>query len=227
MREPDRSGAGLSLAEAAKAVGLSRSRVDALVRSGRIRARRVGHQYVIDDVSELEALPRRAGRPMSARMAWALLLMGDGRSADWVAPTERSRLRRHLARLRQDLHPEVLLQALVVNRADRLILHTPEPIGLVADGDLLPSGISDAGAGLSAGESYEGYVHNKDLPKVVRRHLLVEPARAQPNVWLHASEFVPRESLRLQVAADLAEHGGPRERSRARGLVQDALGMLS
>lgn len=216
----------MSLAQAADALGLSRSRVDALVRSGRVRSRRIGHQHVIDDLSELSALPRRAGRPMSTRMAWALLLFADGRPVEWVAPTERSRLRQHLARLRADPEPEVLLQALVVNRADRIAFHGAEPQGLLVDSDVVVSGVSDQRSDLSAGSSYEGYVLVDDLRRVMRRHLLVEPADHRPNVWLHVTEHLPATSTRLQVAADLAEHGSARERSRARELVHDVVGRV-
>ena len=213
----------MSVAQAAKAAGLSRSRVNALVRSGRLQARWVGSQHVIVDPSELLSMPRRPGRPMSARMAWGLLLLADGERPDWLNPGDVYRLRKHLEQLRRDPEPELLLQALVVNRGERLPLHGPEPRRLLDDADVVPSGISDPRAGLSAGSDVEAYVHADDVRSVIRRHLLVEPGSGRPNVWLHSSAFVPPVSVRLQVAADLAEHGGSRERSRARQLIRAAM----
>lgn len=224
MEEVGRSGAEMSVAQAAEAAGLSRSRVNALVRSGRLPARRIGNQDVITDPNVLLSMPRRPGRPMSARMAWGLLLIADGERPDWLSPGDVYRLRKHLDRLRHDPAPELLLQALVVKRAGRLPLHGPEPRRLFDDADAVPSGISDPRAGLSAGSGVEAYVHADDLRSVVRRHLLVEPqGGGRPNVWLHSSAFVPPSSVRLQVAADLAEHGGSRERSRSRELIRAAL----
>lgn len=220
MEERGRSGAEMSVAEAAEAAGLSRSRVNALVRSGRLPARRIGNQDVILDPSALLSMPRRPGRPMSARIAWGLLLLADGERPDWLSPGDVYRLRKHLDRLRHDPAPELLLQALVVKRAERLPLHGPAPRRLLEDADVVPSGISDPRAGLSAGSDVEAYVHADDLRSVVRRHLLVEPQGGRPNVWLHSSAFVPPSSVRLQVAADLAEHGGSRERSRSRELIR-------
>jgi hypothetical protein len=57
----------------------------------------------------------------------------------------------------------------------------------------------------------------------VRRHLLVAATENRPNVWVHVAPFVPASALRLQVAADLADHGGPRERARARAVVDQVI----
>lgn len=213
----------MTVAQAAETAGLSRSWVDALIRAGKVDAHRVGHQYVIDDPSQLLALPRRRGRPMTPKMAWALMLHADGQDAPWATAQEKSRIRAHMAKLELDPGAATRLQALVVNRAARLSFHSPQPRALLDDADVLPSGISDPRAGMSSGDGAEGYVWEDDLRRVVRRHLLVTPTTNRPNVWLHVSPFVPASALRLQVAADLAEHGGPRERTRALALVRQVM----
>ncbi|MBO0922084.1 hypothetical protein J1G42_14765 [Cellulomonas sp. zg-ZUI222] len=219
-----RVGADVSVAEAARAAGLSHARVGALVRSGRVPSRRIGRQHVITDPEALLAMPRRAGRPMSPRMAWALLLLADDRRPEWVSPGEVYRLRRHLDKLAADPEPEVALQALVRNRAARRPYRAQQPGALLEDDSVVASGLSDARSGMSAGVDVEVYVHEDDVRAVVRRHLLVDAAGGRANVWLHSSELVPAPSLRLQVAADLAEHGGPRERARAREIVREVVG---
>ncbi|UZN03313.1 hypothetical protein [Cellulomonas sp. S1-8] len=210
----------MSVSEAARAAKLSHARVGALVRSGRVPSRKVGNQHVILDPNALLAMPRRAGRPMAPRMAWGLLLLADDQRPEWVSPGDLYRLKKHLARLASDPEPESLLQALVRNRAARHSYRAPQPDALLRDDELVLSGVSDARAGMSAGSDVEAYVHEDDVRKVVRRHLLVEASDAHANVWLHSSPLVPASPSRLQVAADLAEHGGPRERTRARDLIR-------
>jgi len=215
--------AELSVSEAARAAGLSHARVRQLVRSGEVPSRVVGNQHVIIDPSALLSRPSRAGRPLSERSAWALLMIADGQRHDWMSPKDVYRAKAHLSRIASDPAPEVALQALVRNRAKRLAFRAQEPSSLLNDDELLPSGLSDARAGMSAGSDVEAYVHVDDLRKIVRRHLLVESSGADANVWLHVAPLVPASPLRLQVAADLAEHGGPRERSRSREIVRDVV----
>lgn len=221
---PDlRGDADLSVSEAARAAGLSHARVGQLVRAGRVPSRKVGSQHVIVDANVLLSMPRRAGRPLSERSAWALLLHADGHRPSWMTPKDVYRAKAHLNRLAADLEPEIALQALVRNRAQRLSYRAQEPAALAVDDDLALSGVSDPRAGMSAGSAVEAYVHQDDVPRIVRRHLLVAAPNARANVWLHSSQFVPDEPLRLQVAADLAEHGGPRERKQARKLIRGVL----
>lgn len=218
-----RTGSRVTIAQAAEAAGLSRSRIDALVRAGKLSATKVGHQWVLDDPQQLAALTHRRGRPLSARMAWALMLDLDGVDAPWVTAVERRRLRDHRDRLRRDPDPVTRWQALAAGRARRIAYTGTDRAALLGDPEVQASGLSDPRAGLSAGSEAEAYVHEGDWPRVVRRHLLVEPTSA-PDVWLHVSAYLPPRALRLQVAADLADHGGPRERARARAILDDAVG---
>jgi excisionase family DNA binding protein len=218
-----RTGSRVTIAQAAEAAGLSRSRIDALIRAGKIRATKVGHQWVLDDPQQLAALTHRRGRPLSARMAWALMLDLDGVDAPWVTSVERRRLRDHQDRLRRDQDPVTRWQALAAGRARRIAYAGTDPAALLRDIEVQASGLSDPRSGLSAGSEAEAYVHEDDWRTVVRRHLLVEPT-GQPAVWLHVSAYLPPRALRLQVAADLADHGGPRERARARAILDEAVG---
>src|SRR5665647_1843434 len=82
----------VELAEAARMMGVSAVRARQLAREGRLRARQVGGRWLVDAAS-LPSAPRR-GRPMSPRIAWALVEIGAGRSAEWIEPRESYRLRR-------------------------------------------------------------------------------------------------------------------------------------
>lgn len=216
-------GPRVTVAQAAEAAGLSRSRIDALIRAGKLSATKIGHQWVLDDPQQLVALTHRRGRPLSARMAWALMLGLDGVDTPWITAVERRRLREHRDRLRRDPDPVARWQALAAGRARRIAYVGTDPAALLGDAGVQASGLSDPRSGLSAGSVAEVYVHEDDWRRVVRRHLLVEPT-GRPDVWLHVSAYVPPRALRMQLAADLADHGGPRERGRSRAILDEVLG---
>jgi hypothetical protein len=152
-------------------------------------------------------------------MAWALVMLSAGRRADWVEPRESYRLRRALDRLVADDEPELLLQSWLASRADRLLLSAPEVDAVRADPRLVVSGVSDVRSGLSAAGEAEVYVRAEDAAAVRREHLLID-AGSGANVILHVSPMAPDRPVPLLVlAADLADHDGPRERARARQLI--------
>jgi hypothetical protein len=208
--------------EAALVIGVSPVRVRQLIASGQLRAREVGGRWLVD-VESLPSAPRR-GRPMSQRIAWALLLLADGQRADWASAGEISRLRAQRNRLAHDPEPELLLRSWLASRANRHVFSAPEPQGLREDPRLVLSGISDPRSGMSAGAEVEGYVHPDDLQAVCADHLLVPSSGERANVVLHASPAPLTAPVPvLLLAADLAEHDGPRELERSRDLIRQAL----
>ncbi|HEY5516084.1 MAG TPA: hypothetical protein VIK12_07750, partial [Pengzhenrongella sp.] len=83
------------------------------------------------------------------------------------------------------------------------------------------AGLSDERAGLSAAGDVEGYVQAGDADAVIRDHLLID-AGPSADVVLHVSPLLPEVPVPLLlVAADLADHDGPRELARARELIGD------
>jgi excisionase family DNA binding protein len=91
----------LSVAEAAERLGVDRSRVEQLLRSGRLAGRRSGRMWLVDGQSVAEALvhPVPAGRPMAPARAWGLLDLLGGGSAPWLTPVARSQVRARIAEL--------------------------------------------------------------------------------------------------------------------------------
>ena len=212
-------GVEVEVAEAARMMGVSAVRARQLAREGRLRARKVGGRWLVDDASLPSA--RRRGRPMSSRMAWALVMLSAGRRADWVEPRESYRLRQALGRLVADDEPELLLRSWLASRADRLLLSASEVDAVRADSRLVVSGVSDGRSGLSAAGLAEAYVRAEDAAAVRRDHLLID-AGSGANVILHVSPMVPDGPVPLLLlAADLADHDGPRELARARQLIAD------
>lgn len=156
---------------------------------------------------------------MSVRIAWALVEIGNGGAPDWVEARESYRLRRALDRLVADDEPEMLLRSWLASRAERQLLSASEIDALRADPRLVLSGLSDGRSGLSAAGNVEAYVRAEDAAAVRRDHLLVDSG-SNANVVLHVSPMVPDRPVPvLLLAADLADHDGPRELARARELI--------
>lgn len=209
----------VGVADAARVMGVSAGRVRRLAAEGRIRARMVGGRWLVDAAS-LPSAPRRS-RPMSPRMAWALVALSEGNRPGWVEPQEIYRLRRALERLAVDDEPEMLLRSWIASRGARLRLSATDLQMLRSDARVVLSGVSDVHAGLSAAGDVEGYVQTDDAETVIRDHLLTD-AGPRANVVLHISPIRPEAPIPvLLVAADLADHDGPRELARARALVAD------
>ncbi len=208
----------VSVADVARARGVSERRVLQMVHSGELDARRVGGRWLIDE-REL-GRRRRLGRPMGARMAWALIAALSGEEARGLDPVERSRLRERLARLAASPEPAALLSSWLRERAEARRLSAPAGTvrDLLTDARVVPSGISDPRSGLSASDQAEGYVHPSDITSIVRDYLLIPSG--DPNVWLRVAEVGPgREAPLGLVIADLADHNGPREDAQVRRLV--------
>jgi hypothetical protein len=209
----------VSVPEAARMMGVSVGRARRLAAEGRVRARLVGGRWLVDAAS-LPSAPRRS-RSMSPRMAWALVVLSDGGKPDWVEPRESYRLRRALGRLAADDEPELLLRSWLASRGERRRLSAADASALRADARMVLSGLSDERAGLSAAADVEGYVRAADADAVIRDHLLID-AGPSVDVVLHVSPLFPEVPVPLLlVAADLADHDGPRQLARARDLIGD------
>src|SRR4051812_10485576 len=90
----------ISVAEAAERLGVNVQRVHQRIADGSLRAARIGSQWVFDEESVIVVSGSRdPGRPLSARSAWALVALADGRSLHALAPSERARASARLSRL--------------------------------------------------------------------------------------------------------------------------------
>ena len=86
----------IGASQAASSLQVSQRRVRQLLESGQLSGQRVGGRWVIN-CSDVERLRRAgAGRPWSARSAWAVLELAAGGNPE-LSPVERSRARKRLA----------------------------------------------------------------------------------------------------------------------------------
>ncbi|CAN5163671.1 hypothetical protein BH09ACT10_BH09ACT10_11100 [soil metagenome] len=212
----------ISVNDAAKRSGLSPRRIRELIASGRLQAERVGASWIIDE-AVLASFEPRIGRPMSSRNAWGLAQLFAGEHPS-VSPSELSRLRKRrneLVRADEDRVAQIL-RSWMAERAERRLYRVARPDlpSLLADDDLVVSGLSDPRSGLSAAGMAEGYVLADKLDALIRRHLLIEADELNSNVVLHVSDQPVEAVSPFLVAADLAEYNSPRENQRAAELVR-------
>ncbi len=227
---------GLSVAEAAKRLGVGVPRVHQRIADGSLSAERIGSQWVIDELSLLRIAERKEpGRPLSARSAWAIVALAerDENALAALASAERSRAKARLGevfalvarapRSERDVRRVAsALRLMFRNRANRLCFRA-------ADADLPQlredprwQSVIRPGASGIASLHVEGYLSDADVDPVAREFLLV-PADAEANVVIHVVPpgRVSYPGSKLLLAADLADWRSPREELRAAELLRE------
>ena len=232
----------ISVAEAAKRLGVGVARVHHRIADGSLPAERVGSQWVIDEALLPPVLESsRSGRPLSERSAWALLALshGDQHMLDVLASSERARTWERLKRLLAESGPDgalsedhvrataLLLRSLLRKRAERRLYRaSPRDLPDLRDDDrIVLSGLSHSRSGIASGDVVEGYVVVDSLDGLVNDYVLTRvSAEKSASVVLHVGSTLPGggdDMAPLLVAADLAEHRRPREEARAAELVRE------
>lgn len=231
--------ASLSVAEAARRLGVSVPRIHQRIADGSLRAERIGSQWVVDELSVLHVGEDVAvGRPLSARSAWALIDLADGdhNGLAGLAPAERARAKRRLEELlglvdrppcseRDVRRIAVVLRTWFQNRASRELRRAAAADLPALREDRRWVSLGGPSAPMSrigAGDLVEGYVVENDVESLADAFLLVRAER-DANVIVHVlpEGRAAYPDSRLQLAADLAEHRGPREEARAVELLSE------
>lgn len=227
---------GISVAEAARRLGVHVSRIHHRIADGSLRAEFIGAQWVVDELSLLHVAERSdPGRPLSARSAWALIAAAerdDGALAK-LEPYARSRAKKRLQKLlalvaappRADVEVRRIasaLRSLFRNRAARELRKAASADLPRLREDARWKLVVSASASGIASPDVEGYLAVPDLRPLAEEFLLIHADR-DANVIIHVlpegQNAYPDSKLRL--AADLAEHWGPREERRAAELVRE------
>lgn len=211
----------IPISEAASILKVHPSRVRAMVNVGQLDAEKLAGRWFV----ERSSLERRRfldspdGRPFSPINAWALLCLAEGKGAEWVDKSARSRLRGHLRRRSwEELVPRLRSRA----RPVRLRGH-PSALGRLAnESGIILAGVSAAsryGIDIQPSEELEVYVYQARAGELIQRYKL--EASDRPNVVFRVvSDDVPadwQECLGGAVAAiDLVE--SPDARSRRAGV---------
>ena len=224
----------VSVAQAAERLGVSVPRIHQRIADGSLVAERIGSQWVVDEHSLLHIQERsKPGRPHSARSAWAVIAVSE-KNRDRIRPSERAAWARARMQLNRLLEPAldpasgeeavrdlaVSLRSVFRNRAQRRLLRAaPADLADLRADDRWAMLVDLGAIGIAAAD-VEGYLRESDMDGVVRDYLLVE-ADGDANVVLHVipDAQYPHPDSRLRLAADLAEHRGPREEARAAELL--------
>lgn len=219
----------VSIPEAARALALSPSRVQALVVHGQVPAAKIGGRWLIERAA-IERRRREAalkGRPFAAHNAWALLYLASGEDPGGIDPSVRSRLRKAIALEGvQKLGPRLARRA----ESRHFDAHPGEIPYILEDPGFLASGISAAaahGLDLASGPEADGYLRASALKKFAAAHAL---RPAGPGANLHV-RLVPDQAWRFldnapvapiaAVALDLAEDPDPRSSQAGRTALQN------
>ena len=237
-----------SVPEAAAELGVSVARIRQRIDEGSLVAEKLGGRWLVDLASSGSADRPQRGRPVHPESVWYSLLalqlaaqvdlpeIGwpkiDLLSPELVAEANKiSQASRHraVARLsaaiaRED-HDSIL--SWLRNRGERRVYQAAmaDLPPLRDDDRLLPSGLSHPDSGMSDPRVAEGYVAAADVDAVAADHWLERPSiDDRPNVFVHVVPALPSRIGALLLAADLAEHEGPRERRRAHELLDLAIG---
>lgn len=218
----------VSVAKAAEVLGVSRQRVNQLIRDRQLVAHRVGRNWSIPEAAlESHQASRRPGvRPMSERVARAMVdligqRLGEASGPSWeeLPHRERSRLRQRWQQLAASRHPASLLRAWLPNRCHaQRFSYQGDAQGLFADSRLTPGGVAHPALGLVGGWLIEPHVADVDRESVIWDLLLVPDPGG--NVLLRSEPVV-----RVDLAAclvDVAELGGGRnDKAVAQVLAQE------
>lgn len=237
-----------SVPQAAVELGVSVARVRQRIDEGSLVAEKVGGRWLVELSSSGSDDRLQRGRPVRPESVWYSLLashlaasvdlpepkklLADVLSAELsaaaneISPASRSRAAARLSEAIAGGRPDDIF-AWLRNRGERRLYHaaTADLEPLRADDRLLPSGLSHTASELSDPRVAEGYVAIADMHAVAADHWLDRPSIDQrPNVFLHVVPARPLQIGALLLAADLAEHEGPRERRRAHELLELAIG---
>lgn len=224
----------VSVAEAARRLGVGVPRVHQRIADGSLLAERLGSQWVVDELSLLRVAERkRAGRPLSARSAWAIVALAEG--DDFVlaalAPSERSRAKARLKGLLslvatppQSEHDvrrvASVLRLTFRNRAARVLRKAAvAELPKLREDSRWESVMSPAASGI-ASVDVDGYLAAHHVDAISRDYLLL-PADADANVVIHVLPEGQKAyaDSSLLFAVDLADQRRPREELQAAGLL--------
>mgnify|MGYP000681134541 CR=1 FL=1 len=207
----------VTVSHAARALDISERRVLAMLHDGELKGEKVGGRWVINPHSLRH--PKPAGRPMSPRNAWALILETD----TWLDPQAAWKLKNRVIGLRDRGDPALVLAAWLRSRGERIELSAPHPERVLDDARVVPSGVSDRRSEMAVSDLVEGYVHRDEAEAVKIDHWLV-PARQKANVILHVTPFLPPKPVPVTlVIADLVDNGTERDVRQARQLADKHL----
>lgn len=219
-------GSLLSVRETAELLGVTPIAVRRRIDAGSLPARKYGRQWLLDraDVERSARQGSKAGRVMSAPMAWSVLLLASGEPEQAAVLAGRDRYR---SRVQAWLNQHSLVKDAQSLRgravSESFDVHPSELGRLVARDDVLSTGASSGQiAGLIGGpEIAECYAPARSRPKLISEHGM-EPGNGAAlirwvpdDVWDLLLSPGRDAAPRAAVLLDLLESDDPRARREA------------
>ena len=176
-----------------------------LISKGKVQAERIGRDWLVDSES-LEMAQPRSSRPLSPRMAAALLALASGDGPSDLDLAENSRLEARLQLLRDSPVQADPLRSWFAGVEQRSLYPCRDLDFVRQDERLRPAGLSLPDGGLNDAGLYEAAVAPLDVDDVVARHLLRRSHPGQANVVLHVSGVQHYPHMWLLRAFHVAQH---------------------
>jgi hypothetical protein len=209
--------------DAAQRLGVSPVAVRQQIAGGRLPAVKRGRDWWVDPraVERMRRLPARSGRPLSAPLAWAVLLLASGEeeAADRVVQHPRYRARAR-AWLREHSLSEDAPRLRARAAPEEFDAHPSELRRIAARPDVLLTGAS-AGGLVGKPSAVEVYARAGQRDAIVREHALVPgsgPVRVRwvaDVIWDLLRGDAEGRAPRAAVLLDLVESDEPRARREA------------
>lgn len=229
----------MTVPEAAEHLGVHPSRVRELLHARTLAGRRVGRQWLIkvDDLDRHRELIRSGAtsRSMSARTAWAAGALLDGQHTDWLASSERSRLKSRILQHREEVATFRRWLSARQARVERFRIGEADIGALLEEEGVVATGISAAGAygaRLSAVGEADAYATASVATALKEKYFLVASDRGNlllrtvDGTW-HTDTAVRRDetsmTTRLMTAIDLLDGTDTRSATAGRVLLRKAL----
>jgi hypothetical protein len=219
--------------QAAEQLGITQQRIQTLFATGDLRGRMVAGRLVVDSGDIQARLLRRPGRgrPLAARVAWGMLWDLSGERANWLAASERSRLRTNIRNLNAE---DVVLRVRRRATLHRCRILPTYVEGLAADPACVAGGVSAAsavGADIVAIGFAEVYTARPTHDRLLTKYAMIQAATdADINVNMRVLDddltFLLSGRTHMPgavVACDLMESPEPRTRRAGTLLLGDLL----
>lgn len=216
----------LNSQEAAKRLGVTVNRVQALIRNGQLKTIPVDSRHsmiTLQSVQHMRLYQGKGGRPYSPDMAMGMLYLLNERPVEWLSIKQRYKARQRLL----DIEAEAMIRKLR-NRA-----LVKDYWAIDANVQRIRTAIRESGScadirdklELLPTEYPEGYVTAKELAQIVTMYRLKETS-TEKKIRLHIFEELPPNSAPMPVsvcAADLAESSDIREQTAGIAYLRELL----
>jgi excisionase family DNA binding protein len=227
----------MTIAEVAKALGVTPRQVQRLVNSGTLTAAgRVGRSFLVDanSVNQLRVNGPAQGRPWNERTVWAAMALLSGQPSDELTSSQQWHLHKRLKQLTaEDLVRATRRRACICRYrvSESFLAALREEVVLTAGSALAVDQELSAefGLGAAAHLGVDGYLPRNTRNALVTRYVMADDLKGNAVLRITAESIPAGErghAIKAIVALDLAESLDPRERSAGQHVLNRLIAHL-